>query len=255
MRLRAGATAQAFDDFRHAVETDPRDIEALDGLARAAARAGRLDEAEQVLRHVAAAFRSAPALVELSKVLAARGRSDEATDTARDAVLLDPANGAAFEQLAWMYADRRDVDALAQLVRVVDGLPAHRAVGLYARASIAHLQGDLEHAASAGEQLVAVSRSANALNLLGSIRAARGEYDAAKRALDDSLALVPGDAVVRTNLGVLELRSANPAAAAERFSEALFLQPTLATALDGLAQALERLGQRRRAEAIRRLIR
>jgi tetratricopeptide (TPR) repeat protein len=190
----------------------------------------------------------------LSKVLAARGRSDEATDIARDAVLRDPASREAFEQLAWMYADRRDVDALTQLVRVVDALPAHRAVALYARTSIAHLRGDLEHAAALGQQLVEINASANALNLLGSIRAAREEYDLARRALEGSLAIVPADVLVRSNLGVIELRSGNPSAAADRFAEALFLQPTLAPALDGLAQALEQLGDTGRASSIRRLI-
>jgi predicted Zn-dependent protease len=118
---------------------------------------------------------------------------------------------------------------------------------------MAHLRGDLEHAAQAGEELVHLARNANALNLLGSIRAARGEYDAARQALEESLALVPADAVVRTNLGEIELRSGNPTAAAERFSEALFVRPAFAPALDGLARAFEQLGEHRRASSIRAL--
>jgi spermidine synthase len=253
MLLGAGAAMQALDDLRRAAEQDPFDGETLDGLARAAARAGRIEAAEELLRRVASASRSVPATIELSRVLAARGQSDDATDTARSAVLMDPTNSAALEQLAWMYADRGDVDALTQLARVADQLPAHRAVGLYARASMAHLRGDLEHAAQAGEELVHLARNANALNLLGSIRAARGEYDAARQALEESLALVPADAVVRTNLGEIELRSGNPTAAAERFSEALFVRPAFAPALDGLARAFEQLGEHRRASSIRAL--
>jgi Flp pilus assembly protein TadD len=129
MLLGAGAAGQAFDDFQRAAEQDPHDAEMLDGLARAA-RAGRLDAAEALLRRVAATSGSVPAMIEFSRVLAARGRSDEATDRARTAVLADPTNTAALQQLAWMYADRRDLDALAQLARVADQLPAHRAVGL-----------------------------------------------------------------------------------------------------------------------------
>ncbi len=185
---------------------------------------------------------------------AARGRSDEATEAARDAVLLDPANSAALEQLAWMYADRRDIGALEQLLRIVDTSPAHRAVALYCRASIAHLRGDTEQALSAVEQLLAINHNANALILLGSIRAAREEYDLARQALERSLELAPANVVVRMNLGMIALRSANPAAAVERFSEVLFMQPTSAPALDGLAQALEQLGETRRAASIRRLI-
>jgi predicted Zn-dependent protease len=105
-----------------------------------------------------------------------------------------------------------------------------------------------------GQQLVDAYPSVNAWNLLGSIRAARGEYDLARRAFDASLARSPGDVLALVNVGVVELRAGNPAAAAERFSDALFVQPTLAPALDGLAQALEQQGNTRRAAAIRALM-
>ena len=153
-----------------------------------------------------------------------------------------------------MYADGRNIDALQQLLRIVEPSPAHRAVALYCRASIAHLKGDTEGAVTAGEELVKVNRNTNALNLLGSIRAAREEYELARQALQDSLEIEPDDVVVRLNLGLIELRASNPAAAAERFSEVLSEQPRLAPALDGLAQALDQLGDTRRAASIRRLI-
>jgi hypothetical protein len=63
--------------------------------------------------------------------------------------------------------------------------------------------------------------------------------------------LPPLATMLLVNLGMTELRAANAPAAAERFSEALFLYPTLAPALDGLAKAFELQGQSRRAAAIR----
>jgi predicted Zn-dependent protease len=153
-----------------------------------------------------------------------------------------------------MYADRRDVEALEQLLRIVDGSPAHHAVAWYCRACIAHLRGDLARAANAGDELLKVSRNPNALNLVGSIRAARQEYDLARQALEASLAIEPTDVVGRLNLGVIELRAAQPAAAVDRFAEVLSLQPRLVPALEGLAQAYDQLGETRRAEAIRRLV-
>ncbi|HEY6361838.1 MAG TPA: hypothetical protein VIX63_12075 [Vicinamibacterales bacterium] len=255
MQLHAAAPALAYDDLRQAIDTAPHDVEALDGFARAAARSGQLADAEAFLSRVTTTTRSVPALVQLSKVLAARARSDEAANAARDAVLLEPANEAALEQLAWVYADRRDIDALEQLLRVVARSPAHRAVALYCRACIAHLSGDQDNAVNAGEELVTLNRRPNALKLLGSIRAAREEFDLARQALEASLEIEPADVVVRMNLGVIELRASRPAAAVERFSEVLSAQPTLAPALDGLAQAYEQLGERRRADTVRRLIR
>ncbi len=52
-------------------------------------------------------------------------------------------------------------------------------------------------------------------------------------------------------LRLLALSMGHGQAAVERFSEALFLYPTLAPALDGLAQASEQQGQTRRAATVR----
>jgi spermidine synthase len=254
MRLSAAAPALAYDDLLSASERQPRNGELLDGLIRAALQAGRADEAQEVLTRLASSARSAPALVALSKLLAARGRSDEATNTARDAALLEPSNTAALAQLATMYADRGDADALRQLARIVEPSPLHRAVVLYCAVRLATLDGDLMRADEAAEQLVGIETTADTLNLLGTVRAARAKYNAAREAFQRALRMTPRDAGVLVNLGLVELRVDNPRAAADRFSEALFLQPTLAPAIEGLAQAYERLGDARRAAALRRVL-
>jgi Tfp pilus assembly protein PilF len=53
------------------------------------------------------------------------------------------------------------------------------------------------------------------------------------------------------NLGFTELKAGRPEIAEKRFSDALFLSPTLAPALEGLAQALEARGHTKRAAAVR----
>jgi len=262
MQLQADAVDLAYEDLQQAIAAGPPasaglrrgklDVEALHGFARAAARAGRLGEAETFLAGVAGTAGSADALVELSIVRAAQGHIDEATETARQAVLVDPGNGAALEQLASMYAERGDEDALARLIEVVERLGADRAVALYGQTRLAYLRGDFARAAQLGEQLAALDRAdANILNLLGNIYAALGRSDDARQRLEASLRVAPRDPGVLVNLGTLALRAADPGAAAERFSEALFLSPTLAPALNGLADALEQQGERRRAAAIR----
>ena len=259
MQLQADAPDLAYDDFQQAIAAAPPavaglrrgtlDVEALHGLARAAARAGRLGDAEMFLAGMAG---SADALVALSTVRAALGRLDEATDTARQAVLVDPGNSAALEQLASMYADRGDEDALERLAGVVEGLGADRATVLYCQTRLAYLRGDFERAAQLGVQLAALDGAdANALNLLGSIQAALGRHDRAREAFEASLQVAPRDPAVLVNLGTIALRTGNPEAAAERFSDALFLSPTLPAALDGLAEALDRQGNHARAARIR----
>jgi Flp pilus assembly protein TadD len=252
MQLGGEAPQLAYDDFRKAVAKAPRDVEALDGLARAAARVGRLGDADAFLREVAAKAGSVPALIELSTVLAARGRIEEAAQAAQQAVSLEPANAAALEQLASVYADQGDEEALERLVRSLDRADPDQALALYCETRLSYLRGDFERAAQFGEKLVALQRAdATAFNLLGSVYAALGQNDRARRAFEHSLKVNPRDPAVLVNLGLAELRAADPAAAAKRFAEALVLYPTLAPALTGLADALEQQGYVARAAKIR----
>jgi spermidine synthase len=195
MRLLAGAPLLAYEDFRRGIEAGEADAAALEGLARTAAQTGRLDDAEVVLRRLGAAG-SVPALVELSRVMAARGRSDEATNTARDAALRDPNSSAALRQLAVMYADRGEADALAQLSRIVERSPGHRAVALYCAVRLAALRGDLQAAATAAEELVRSAPGPDALAALATVRAALGQREAAREAFGAALAYRPRDPAI-----------------------------------------------------------
>ncbi len=132
-------------------------------------------------------------------------------------------------------ADAGDADAVEQAARILEPSPAHRQVALYAWARAAYLRADLERAVRFAEQLAAIDRRAQSLNLLGTIRAARGEHVLAREAFEASLAMVPRDAAVLTHLGTIALRTGDPAAAAERFRDALFVDPAARAAREGLA--------------------
>jgi Flp pilus assembly protein TadD len=79
----------------------------------------------------------------------------------------------------------------------------------------------------------------------------RRSDDRARQALEASLQITPTDPGVLVNLGTVALRSNDAVLASERFSEALFLSPTLSGALDGLAEAYDRQGNRARAAEVR----
>ncbi len=246
MQLRANAAELAFLDLSLAVRLSPDDSVALNGLTRAASRAGRLREAEQTLAAVGA-------LVQLSAVQSALGKSDEATESARQAVLANPSRPAALLQLATMYADRGSDEALATLLGVAEQATPERSVHLYIRARLAYLRGDFAQVVEAGRQLAVLTPAdVNVLNLLASAHAALEQYDLARVALETSRRLAPTDPGVHVNLGTVALRSGDTDAAVRHFSDALFLAPTLRPALDGLADALERQGNTARAAAIRR---
>jgi Flp pilus assembly protein TadD len=79
-----------------------------------------------------------------------------------------------------------------------------------------------------------------------------GRVEAARRAFQASAELSPKDPTSYVNLGSLELTEAANADAARRyFSEALSIDPSSAAAREGLAVALEALGQRGRAHRVR----
>jgi spermidine synthase len=248
MQLRAGAVDLAYADLRNAVMGAPADAEALQGLARAAARSGRLEGTERLLSEIG----TVPALVELSFLRAVLGRVDEAIGAARDAVVRNPTDRSALVQLASMYADAGDEEGLVRLIELVEQARVDRAVLLYCQMRLAYLRGDFQEAAQLGEALAELDPvDAKVHNLLGSAYAALGQYDRARQALEASLQITPTDPGVLVNLGMVALRASDPVLASERFSEALFLSPTHAGALDGLAEAYDRQGNRDRAVEVR----
>jgi tetratricopeptide (TPR) repeat protein len=245
MQLRANAVDLAFVDLREAVRRAPADAAALNGLVRAASRSGRLREAEESLTSVGA-------LVQLSVVQSALGKSDEATESARQAVLATPGRAAALMQLASMYADRGSDDALERLLGVAEQARAEREVHLYIRTRLAYVRGDFPQVVEAGRQLAVLTPAdVNVVNMLATAHAALEQYDLARVALETSRRLAPTDPGVHVNLGTVALRTDDAGAAIRHFSDALFLAPALRPALDGLAEALDRQGNAARAAAIR----
>ena len=255
MELAADAPELAYQDFAEALAVAPDDVETLDGFARAAAAAGRLEDAETYLHTRASGSNSVAVFTELSAVLAARGRNADAALAAQHAAVLDPSNPRALDQLISVLADGGNDAALEQLGALLKQTAPESNQTLRCEMRLAYLRGDFAQAAQLAERLATVKTSdgdkARTLNMLGSAYAAIGDRDRARKAFRASLEIAPRDPAVLVNLGMTELRSANAPAAAERFSEALFLYPTLGQALDGLSEALEQQGQTRRAAAIR----
>ena len=255
MEMKADSPQLAYEDFLQALSMAPYDAEALAGYVGAAASAGRLDAAEAYLRGRAAKADAAPIQVELSRVLSARGDVKGAATAAQHAAALDPSNERALDQLVSALADDGNEAALEQLVGILTQSLRDRPVTTYGEMRLADMRGDFAQAAASGSRLIAgggdVENAARNFNLLGIAFANVGDHAAARSAFEASLRIAPRAPAVLMNLGSTELRSGHPSAAAERFSEALFLYPTLKPALDGLAQALDQQGDAKRAAEIR----
>ena len=78
---------------------------------------------------------------------------------------------------------------------------------------------------------------ARAQNLLGAACATLNRKDCAQSAFEASLRASPRDPSTYGNLGQFSLQSSNPEAAERYFAEALSIDPALAAARDGVAQA------------------
>jgi len=255
MEAQADAPNFAFDSFVEALRRDPTDTEALDGLARTAATAGRITDAERFLRDLALQNQRAPVLLELAAIVSSTGRAAEAAQLAQRAAALDPSNMDALEQLVSVLADSGNQPALMQLASELNTSAPNRAVTLYAQARLRYMRGDFQDAADFAERLTTLQPDKSwGFALLGSAAINAGQTDRARRGFEAALRLSPRDAAVLINLGMTELRSGNAQAAADRFSEALFLYPRLTPALNGLAQALDQLGKKDRAADVRALL-
>jgi spermidine synthase len=255
MQMKADAPELAFQDYGEALQIAPQDLDALERYVGAAAASGQLDAAEKYLRTRIATTDTAPLNVELSRVLAARGDLDDAAAAAQHGAALDPSSERALDQLVTVLADNRNDAAIEQLVTLLVRTGATRPVTLYAQMRLAHMRGRFAQARAFGERLASTETSeenvARNSNLLGLAYDGLGDHDRARQMFEASLRTAPRAPAVLMNLGFTELKAGRPDVAEKRFSEALFLSPTLAPALDGLAQALDRQGKTSRASAVR----
>jgi tetratricopeptide (TPR) repeat protein len=238
MLYRADAYATALQLFARALEQDPRDRQALDGLMRAAAPIGRTGYAREKLRTLAADPVNDNAKLTLSRLLASEGAWEDSARIPLGMVKSQPANLGAVEQLASIFSDAGDPDRLAPAVARLRADAIGRASTHYYSAALAYLQQRPDIAVREAEAALAIDPGhARAQNVLGAALAGVGERDRARAAFRASLTLDPRDPATYSNLATLEMEAGNLSAARKLFAEALTLDPANTVARDGLARA------------------
>jgi len=249
MELKAEAYAAAYEDLQRAVVTRDANASALEAALRgssdAAAGAGRQDEHRGWLQSLAARQPGSAAIrVELSRVLAASGDFAGAAAAAEQAMRLAPDDPRPALQLASVLADAGDADRLGSLADAMLARFPKEDDGRYFRATALYLKGRTADAIAEARRFVAVHPAhARAQGLLGAACATDGQRDCAAAAFDAALRANPRDASTYVNLGLFRLQSADPAAAAGYFAEALAIDPASAPARTGLAQSRAALGK------------
>jgi tetratricopeptide (TPR) repeat protein len=234
MQAQADHHQLAYEDFLRAVDVDPNDEAALDGLVTTAAILGKSSDA--IGRLNGHGSPSAHRLVALSKLFAADGKRDDALGKAQDAAGIDSRVGTT--QLASLYADAGDT---VQLDRAVGELrkiaPDDAATGFYA-AVASFLHGDAVNAIAFANKAIDLDpKYAPTYDLIGAAYTKIGAASEAKRAFEKSLELNAHDSTAYENIGIIELNAGNRSVAAKYFAEALWLVPDSQTARQGLAEA------------------
>ena len=241
MLLRADAYRPAYDDFARALELDPTDTDALDGLIRAAAPLHRANDARELLSRLAADPTRVSTKLALSRLLAAEGAYDQAAAIAFGLVQDDTNNVAALEQLASVLSDVSDIERLRPVVARLRSIAPQTEAAHYYAAALLFMESRVDLALGEARRVLDINpRHAKAHNLTGACLASLGQRDQARTAFHASLEVDPRDPATYTNLATLELQAGNPRLATRYFAEALSIDPSSGPARQGLAELQNR---------------
>ena len=236
MLYQADAFRPAYDDFLRAVELEPNDTRALEGLVRTSAPLRRVADTKAFLMRMAANPTHAPAKLALSRLLAAEGNYDQAVSLAFSIVQADPSSVPALEQMASILSDVGDVERMEPIVARLRTVAPDSEAAHYYSAAMLFMKNRIDLALTEARRVLAVNAThAKAHNLVGACLASTGQRDQARTAFLASLSADPRDPATYTNLATLELEAGNPARAAKYFAEALTLDPTNEVARRGVA--------------------
>jgi spermidine synthase len=255
MLLGAGAEPLAYDAASRALALDPTDPTTLDALVRAATRLRRQSAA---LALVEAARAQAPdslePLLAVARMREATGDRQGAIDAAAKATAQFPDAFAGWELLATLAAERRDQHELSRVIEASRAQFPDRWEVRYFAAMLHLIRDEYAEAARLGEEVLKERASdPRTLAMIGAAYAHLGIRARARDAFEACIQADPADAGSYVQLARLELDSRNARRAAELYSEALVLNPRLAAAVQGLAEALTQMGRADRAAELRTL--
>jgi len=212
-------------------------------------RAGRLDEAEAILRALLSkAPEDARAHFQLGVISLERGAREQAEAQLREAVQLDGALAEGWAQLALLAGDRGEGDEAAKCLEKALRLRPDEA-RYWNNLSAVHLAaGRAMEAAVAARQSIALQpRRATPLVNLGRALGAQGDEPGALQALRQAVALEPANADAFHWLGVSLARNGQWTESLRTWEMAARAQPERVAPRLGIANALLHLGRSQEA--------
>lgn len=232
--------------FQSALKLSPGSKAALDGLAKALIATGDYQAAIRILR-------SAPCDQNLTLDLATSYRKaqdfDESTRVLGDGLKVWPYSDSLTAALVSLHVHQYHFAAARTLA---EDLARHKptdieAQRIYLRTLV--ITGELDTAAPLGHKLLALApKDADLLNLNGFVERKAGDYAAARKHLEESVALNPDDYNSRVNLGLVLAQLKDETGAKEQFEKALSLGATEPQVHFELSKVLRALGDSEDAE-------
>lgn len=240
VHLRNGNFSQAEMYLSAVVATAPDNNQARRLLAETHLQMHDAREARTTLAPLVSTEEPDPAdLVLLARASLSQGDVDAAIDYLRRSIVEQPGNVDAQFRLAIALMNAGRYDEFAETLDAIDvGVSPQDEFrrNLLAAMSAAR-SGGLDQGLLAAQQLVAdTPRNSDAHNLLGSVLAARGDIDSARKSFSTSLEFRPGDQVALRSLALLDEQEGKTGAARSRYELIVEGYPDATWAMLGIAR-------------------
>lgn len=239
----AECAAQA---WQAALKIDPESKAALDGQARSLIAAG---DYASVIGSLQGAARDQNLTLDLAIAYRKTGMLSEDEQTLRQGLRADPGSDALTAALVSLYVDESRYEAATTLSEQIAKAKPHDLEAQRIDFRTLVITGDNAHAVPLGRRLLELApHDPDLLNLNGLLEKRAGDYQAARRHLEEAVALSPGDYNPRVNLGVVLADLNDPAGARVQLDKARALGADAPQIYFELARVLRALGETEAAQ-------
>ena len=236
----------AVEAFDAGLKIDPGSIKALDGLAKALIS---LKDYETAIRRLRSAPRDQNLILDLAVAYRKAQMFDEAAQVLTDGLKNYPNSVGLTGALVSLYAHESHNAAARELAEDLarknpKDVEAQR---IYLRTLV--VTGDNDAATALGRQLLEVApHDADFLNLNGFLERKAGDYEAARKHLEEAVAQSPNDYNPRVNLGLVLVELHDASGARAQLERAIELGANSAQVHFELAKVLRTLGETEEAQ-------
>jgi tetratricopeptide (TPR) repeat protein len=236
----------AVESFEAGLKIDPASINALDGLAKALIS---MKDYETAISRLRSAPRDQNLILDLALAYRKAQLFDQAAQALTEGLKSYPNSVSLTGALVSLYAHESHNATARELAEDL----AHRnpkdieAQRIYFRTLV--VTGDNDAAIEVGRKLLELApHDADFLNLNGFLERKAGDYDAARKHLEEAVAESPNDYNPRVNLGLVLVELHDAAGARKQLEKAIELGASSAQVHFELAKVLRTLGQTEEAQ-------